>query len=170
MFKEVNIKDLDFNPSKEIADSWMLVTAGTKETGYNTMTASWGATGSLWNGNRPVSIIFVRPQRYTKEFVDREEYYSLSFYSEEHHQALAYLGTHSGKDEDKVAKVGFTPEFDDKTTWFKEAKLVFICKKLYRQTLEEKDFIDQEVMEKSYPKRDFHDVYVGEIVKVLVNE
>ncbi len=166
--KEISVKELNLNPMTLIGREWMLITAGTQERGYNTMTASWGNLGSLWG--HPTSLIYVRPQRYTKEFVDREEYYSLSFFPESFHKALAYLGTHSGRDGDKVTAAGLTPVSDGYTTWFAEAKLVLICRKLYRAPLLEEAFLDRSVLEDHYPQRDFHDLYVGEIIKVLVNE
>ncbi len=163
--KEINVSELSLNPMTLIDREWMLITAGTPERGYNTMTASWGHLGSLWG--LPTSLIYVRPQRYTREFVDREEYYTLSFFPASYHKALAYLGTHSGRDEDKVAKVGLTPVSDEHGTWFAEAELVLVCRKLYRAPLLEEHFTDKAVVEDHYPQRDFHDLYVGQIVKVL---
>ncbi len=170
--KEISVKELLLNPMTMIGEEWMLITAGTPERGYNTMTASWGHLGSIWGhgGNSATSVVYVRPQRYTKEFVDREEYYSLCVFPAEYHKHLAYLGTHSGRDEDKVGKMGLTPVSDGNTTWFAEAKLVLICRKLYRAPIVEEGFLDREVLEANYPSRDFHDLYVGRIEKVLVSE
>ncbi len=164
--KEISISELTLNPMTLIGNEWMLITAGTPERGYNTMTASWGHLGSLWGHD--TSVVYVRPQRHTKQFIDREDCYSLCFFDREHHDKLGYLGTHSGRDGDKVAAVGLTPESDENTTWFKEASLVLICRKLYRAPLAEEAFLDKSVVEKHYPRRDFHDLYVGEILKVLV--
>ncbi|MBQ2990827.1 MAG: flavin reductase [Clostridia bacterium] len=168
--REIPVNELTLNPMTKIAKEWMLVTAGTKETGYNTMTASWGHLGSLWGhgGGLPTAVAYVRPQRYTKAFMDRELYYTLSFFAPEHHQKLAYLGSHSGRDEDKVTRVGLTPAFFDGYTTFEEASLTLVCRKLYRAPLVEEGFVDRAVMEDCYPKRDFHDMYIGEIVRVLV--
>lgn len=170
--REIDVKELQLNPMTLIAKEWMLITAGNKERGYNTMTASWGQLGSIWGhgGGLPTSVVFIRPQRYTKEFVDREDCYTLTFFDESWKKALGYLGSHSGRDEDKVAKMGLTPVFDAGTTYFAEAKLVLVCRKLYRGSLTEEGFLDQEIVEDCYPNRDFHDFYVGQIVKVLVNE
>ena len=165
--KEINVSELCFNPMTMIGNEWMLITAGTEEGGYNTMTASWGHLGTIWN--QPTSVCYVRPQRYTKEFVDREELYTLSFFPG-YKKELSYLGTKSGRDEDKVAKAGLTPEFGEGYTYFAEAKLVLVCRKLYRATLTEEGFLDKSVLEKNYPQRDLHDMYVGQVVKVLVAE
>ena len=170
--KEIPYSQLTMNPMTLIAKEWMLLTAGTKDRGYNTMTCSWGHLGSIWghSGGLPTSVCYVRPQRYTKEFVDREEYYTLSFFDPEYKKALGYLGSHSGRDEDKVAAAGLTPVFLDDTTTFAEAKLVLVCRKLYRAPLLEEGFVDKSVLEDCYPKRDLHDMYIGEITKVYVKE
>ena len=171
-FKEVHPHQLQMNPMEMVAKQWMLVTAGDDKGGYNTMTASWGHFGSLWGhgGGLPTSVIFVRPQRYTKEFVDREPLYSLCFFPAEYKKALGYLGTHSGRDSDKVSEAGLTPVFGEGYTYFEEASLVMICRKVYQAPVIEEGFLDKELMEDCYPKKDFHDLYVGEIVKVLVKE
>ncbi len=168
MMREIPVQDLTLNPMTKIADEWMLITAGSRETGYNTMTASWGQLGSLWG--RLTSLIFIRPQRYTKEFVDREERYTLSFFPLEYKEKLAYLGSHSGRDEDKVAKMELTPAFGDGCTWFEEANLVLVCRKLYRAPIVPEGFVYPAIIEEHYPRRDFHDLYVGEILKVLVED
>lgn len=169
--KEIQISELNINPITMISDEWMLITAGTED-GYNTMTASWGHIGSIWGHGRggATTCVYIRPQRYTKEFVDREELYTLCVFPPEYKKALGYLGSHSGRDEDKVAKVGLTPVFSDGTTFFAEAKLVFVCRKLYRAPLIEEGFLDRKIIEDNYPNRDYHDLYIGEILKIYVNE
>ena len=166
--REISVHQLLMNPMDKIADQWMLITAG-DEKGYNTMTASWGHLGYIWHQNGrtlPTSVIYLRPQRYTKEFVDREELYTLCFFPDQKKE-LAYLGSHSGRDGDKVAAVGLTPVFGEGYTYFAEAELVLVCRKLYRAPLLEEGFLDRDIVEKNYPNRDFHDLYIGEIVKVL---
>ena len=167
-FRKITIEELSVHPYSAIAKEWMLITAGNEARGYNTMTASWGHLGSIWG--YPTSVIFIRPQRFTKEFVDREEYYTLAFFGPEYKKALGYLGTKSGRDEDKVAAVGLTPVFVEDTTAFAEAKLVLVCRKLYRAPLKEEGFLDKTVLDESYPKRDLHDMYVGEITGIYVKE
>lgn len=170
--REIPFSELNFNPFTLIAKDWMLVTAGTEETGYNTMTASWGHLGSIWGhgGGKPTAVIYVRPQRYTKQFVDRENLFTLTFFDDKYRNALGYLGSHSGRDGDKVAHVGLTPVFAHGSTYFAEAKLVLVCRKLYRAPLLEENFISREVVEDCYPNRDFHDLYIAEIEKVLIAE
>ena len=117
-FKEVAIEDLAFNPFTKIGKEWMLITAG-DENGHNTMTASWGALGEMWG--KHVATVYIRPQRYTKEFVDQKDTFTISFYSEEYRQALNICGTKSGKDCEKEKEAGLTPYYVDGTTAFEEA-------------------------------------------------
>ena len=170
--KEIPFSELNINPMTMIAKEWMLVTAGNENRGYNTMTASWGHLGSIWGhgGGLPTAVIYLRPQRYTKEFVDREELFTLCVFPEEYKKDLGYLGRVSGRDEDKVAATGLTPVFEGDYTYFAQAKLVLVCRKLYQSTLKEEGFLDRSILTDHYPNRDLHDMYIGEILKVLVNE
>ena len=142
----------------------MLITAGNSEN-HNTMTASWGGLGVLFGKN--VSFIFVRPQRYTKEFIDSSGGYSLCFFDESYRNALNLCGTVSGRDTDKDKECGFTVDFCEGVPYYKEAKLVLICKKIYRQSLGENSFIDKAPVKSFFANNDYHDMYIGEIVKVL---
>ncbi len=164
-FKEIDIKSPKFNPFELIGDKWMLITAG-KEDKFNTMTASWGGLGVLFN--EPVVFSFIRPQRYTFEFVENNDYFSISFYDKKYKDQLTFCGTKSGKDVDKVKEISFNPIFNEKAPYFKEAKLVFICQKIYSQFLDPDGFIDQS-LEKNYDN-DYHKLYVGKIVKAIIKE
>lgn len=163
-FKTVDPKKLDTNFFHAIDDQWMLVTAGDDKK-MNTMTASWGGVGILWNKN--VTFAFIRESRYTLEFVDNNDFYTLSFFGNKMMKELGYCGSHSGRDVDKLKETGLVPVFGDKAPYFEQAELVVICKKLYRQKIEKDCFIDQEIINKSYPNGDWHYGFVGEIVKVL---
>jgi flavin reductase (DIM6/NTAB) family NADH-FMN oxidoreductase RutF len=161
MLKKININDLKQSATKLIGKDWMLVTAGNTES-CNTMTASWGGLGELWN--RPVAFIFVRPTRYTYEFIERENFFTLSFFEEKHRKTLQLCGTISGRKSDKIAESGLTPVASDNgSVFFQEAKLVLECKKLYFADLNPENFLDQN-LEKHYPHKDYHRVYVAEIV------
>jgi len=143
----------------------MLITAGTPDR-FNTMTASWGGWGHLWN--RDVTFCFVRPQRYTFGFMEQAEYYTLCFFDKEHQAALDYCGSHSGRDVDKIAATGLTPVTDaTNAVYFAEARLALVCRKLYAQNLTVASFIDRGIVDEAYPKADFHRMYVGEIVRCL---
>lgn len=168
--KEISYQELQLNPMTMIDSTWWLITAGNETDGYNTMTASWGHLGSVWgHGAESASaVIYIRPQRFTKQFVDREERFTLSVMSGEHQKALAYLGSRSGRDEDKLAAVGMKPLFLDGTTAIEGAEIVFVCKKLYSAPLIEEGFTEKELVERCYPERDFHTMFVGRIEKVYV--
>ncbi len=168
MFKKIDPKALDKNVFSMVGDQWMLITAGTPER-CNTMTASWGGLGILWN--KCVATCYIRPQRYTKEFVDREEYFTLAFFGEEHRKALALCGSKSGREVDKAAECGFTVAAGaGNAPYFEQAELVLVCRKLFRQAMDEDCFLDKSLIEKHYPGGDFHVTYVGEIVECLVRE
>lgn len=162
MFKEISPKEIDGNLIKMIADEWMLITAGNEEK-YNMMTASWGFAGEIW-GNDSVMAL-VRPQRYTMEFINDSDYFTLSFYGDEKglHKVC---GSKSGRDVDKTALTGLTPVFSDNTVYFDEARLVLVCKKQYVGKLVPEDFIDKEPLK--WYNDDFHYIIIGKIEKVLV--
>lgn len=162
-FKDINPAELKDNPFSIINDEWMLVTAGNKDK-FNTMTASWGGVGVLWFKN--VTFVFVRPGRYTYEFMEKEDYYTLSFLGDEHRDILTYCGQNSGRNVDKVKETGLTPVFDKNSVYFEESRLVMVCKKLYFQDIDPKNFLAEFINDK-YPLKDYHRMYVGEIVSLL---
>ncbi len=148
-----------------IGDRWMLVAATDKNGKTNAMTASWGGMGVLWR--KKVAFVFIRPQRYTKEFIDDADVFSLSFFDDSYKKMLGYMGRVSGRDEDKMKNSGLTLSSEGGAPVFKEATLTLICKKLYRQTMDEHCFIDKDIIDDCYPTKDYHDVYVAEIIKEL---
>ena len=165
MFKKIDPKVLDHNVFSAIGDQWMLITAGTAED-CNTMTASWGGLGVIWGA--PAATCYIRPQRYTKEFVDREEYFTLTFPGEEYRKALQLCGSRSGRDTDKIRESGLTVETADcGAPYIAEGELVLVCRKRFAQPLNP-DNIPQEIKTKWYPQADYHTLYIGEIVEVLV--
>ena len=166
-FKEIQPKDLQDNVFTLIGKDW-LVGCGEKDGRANARTASWGGMGVLWG--KPVVFIFIRPQRYTKEFVDGAEGFTLSVLDDSKRKVLNYLGTVSGRDEDKIAKAGLTPLSDGGFTRFAEARATIFCRKLYAQEMKEECFIDRTCDTKWYSEKDYHTMYVAEIEKVLVRE
>lgn len=163
--KEINVRDIRISAAELINDMWGLVSAGT-ESDFNTMTVSWGALGEIWN--KDAAFIFIRPQRYTKEFLDREELFTISFYGEEYRNALKLCGAKSGRDIDKAKEAGLTPVFTDGTVTFREAKYTVVCRKMAVQKIEPEGFLDDGI-EANYPRKDYHIVYIGEIVKAYEN-
>lgn len=163
-FNETTPEKLESNPFTMIGKQWMLVTAE-KEGKVNTMTASWGGLGIMWNKN--VAFVVIRPQRYTKEFVDHADTFSLSFYDESFRKELAYLGNVSGRDEDKINNAGLTIHYHKNTPYFEEANTVIICKKLFNQTFDKSSFIDMDIPPHMYPEDDYHTLYIAEIKTIL---
>ena len=164
MFKRMDPKQLQENVFSMIGDKWMLVTAGSAEK-CNTMTAAWGGLGMLWG--LPAATCYIRPQRYTREFMDREEYFTLAFFGEGWRKALSLCGSKSGRDVDKVKECGFTVRTADcGAPYFEQAELVLVCRKRYVQAMDPA-CIPEEIKEKWYPQKDYHLMYVGEIVEVL---
>lgn len=150
-----------------IGKEWMLITAG-DSTSYNTMTASWGGLGWLWN--KPVAFIFVRPERYTHEFIEKNERLTLSFFSEEQRAALQICGTKSGRDGDKVKEAGLNAKsLESGAVTFEEARMVLDCKKLFKTEMTEAAFMDKELYSRWYhdqPGGGLHTIYVVEIENV----
>ncbi len=164
-FQPYPIDMLDFNPFQKIGKEWMLITAGNKEKA-NTMTASWGGVGVLWGKN--VVFAFVRDTRYTKEFIDREESFSLTFLDEKYKSALKYLGAVSGRDEDKIGGARMHLDYyQDKTPYIDEGNLVIVCKKMSATRITDEQFISEGLKEQWYADGNMHTMYVGEIIEVL---
>ena len=164
-FHAIDPKALAVNPFSSIGDEWLLLSAG-DASGCNTMTASWGGVGIMWGKN--IATAYIRPQRYTKKFMDETGMYTLSFLSEDYRKALSVCGSVSGKDvEDKWKEAGLHPYAVDGTTAVEEADLIFVCKTQYTQDMKPECFDVKENDEKWYPDKEYHTMYMGEIVKVL---
>ena len=164
-FRRLDLADAgkDFDVFTKIGAEWMLVTAG-DENGFNTMTASWGFAGIMWN--KPCVITAIRPQRYTKSFIDSSDYFTLSFYPAECRKALAFCGSNSGRDVDKCEKTGLTPISVDGSVCFEQAQRILVCRKLYAQEMSDSCFIDKTILDEQYLSGDFHTAYYGEIVAI----
>lgn len=164
MFKEITIQEYQNNIFQKIGKDWMLVSAEA-DGKCNAMTASWGAMGILWN--KPAAFIFIRPQRFTNSLLTEATHFVLSFYTEDQRDMLAYMGKASGKNEDKIAAAGLHI-VKDHAPYFREAKEVFICRKLYAQEMDPECILDATIEKQNYPLKDYHILYVGEIEKILV--
>ena len=168
-FSHIDPRSVTDNIFKLIGNDWMLITAADPATGkVNTMTASWGAAGILWN--KPVGIAFIRPQRYTYEFTEKADRMTFAFFDETYRKELQYCGSHSGRDGDKFAATGLTPAFtegENPVPYPAEARLVLVCRKLYADDLKEGCFIDPALLS-NYKAKDYHRFYVCEIEDVLI--
>ena len=163
-WQEIKPQDIDVNAVKMFADDWMLLTAG-KDTSMNMMTIAWGALGELWG--KPVVTVYVSTDRYTYKFLEDNEYFTVTAFPKQFHDKLQYLGSVSGRDEDKVKGSGLTPEFTKLgNPIYKEANLAIECKKIYAEQfkkelmpLEQRQWYDEK-------KQGVHVMYIGEIVNV----
>ena len=167
MLQKIELDSIKTDPFDAIGNQWMLVAAGNSES-CNMMTASWGGLGIIWG--KPAATCYIRPQRYTREFLDREEYFSLCFFDEDKRDVLQMCGSVSGRDCDKTARSGLTVMHDKAAPYFAEAKTVLICRKLYRQQMQPECFIDSEVERGNYPAKDYHIMFIGEIAECLVDK
>ena len=174
---EKNIRDFRGSPFQRIGEDWALITAGSTGGGagnWNTMTVSWGCMGVLWN--KDVVTVFVRPHRYTLEFVDANSLFTLSFFDKKHRKALAFCGDKSGRDYNKAAEAGLTPVvFDQRISGgsaagavgFREASEIIVCRKIYAHELDPTKMLDPAIEKENYPQKDFHRFFVGEILTLL---
>lgn len=164
-FQPFPIDLLEINPFTKIGKEWALVTAGSKKNA-NTMTVSWGGVGVLWGKN--VAYIFVRDSRYTKEFIDQGDFFSVSFFGEKYRDALNYCGAHSGKDvENKIENAGLTLASAHGIPYLDEGNLVLLCQKMAAVPITEENFVMSKIKDKWYADDDYHTMYVGEIIEVL---
>lgn len=167
--KDVKPREIEGNPCKLIGNDWLLVCAGNKAS-YNMMTAGWAAIGVLWN--KPTCFIFIRPSRYTYEFIEENKFFTVNFFSKngsverKFRKIMNKMGTKSGRDINKMDVDRLTPSEDLGTVYFKEALQVLICKKMYYQDLIPEQFLSADI-NKHYKKGDYHRMYAGEIVKTL---
>ena len=166
-FVEVKPEELAVSAFQMIGKDWMLVAAERCQV-VNAMTASWGGLGVMWGKN--VAYVVIRPQRFTKEFVDASDRFSLTFFSEEYRKMLSYMGTVSGRNENKIDKMGLTVLHEGEVPYFEEASVVMCCKKLYEQEMKEGCFLDCTLMDKWYKENDLHTLYIAEIDKIMIRQ
>lgn len=153
-----------------VSQEWMLVTAGTPER-FNTMTASWGGVGFVWN--KPVATIYVRPERYTYGFIEETGRFSLSFLGREHQAVHRITGSKSGRDTDKIAEAGLHPQFTESGgILYEETRLGLECRVLYADDFRMERFRDKALAEQMYLTKpgQLHRMYIGEITAVWVKE
>jgi flavin reductase (DIM6/NTAB) family NADH-FMN oxidoreductase RutF len=168
--KQIQIQDLDLNILHQFDKRWFLLTCGDFETGkFNTMTISWGSLGTVWD--KPFAQVFVRPTRYTFEFMNTYDSFTLCGFEKSHKSALDLIGSKSGREGNKIADAGLTPSkaATVKSPIFKEAELVLECRKMYWQDLDPTQFLFPELQRK-YPKKDYHRVFYGEVLEVFGKE
>ena len=164
---KLNIKHLELRPFYAWEHEWFLLTAGDIEKNdFNTMTVAWGSMGAMWN--KPFVQVVVRPSRYTYEFMERYDTFTLNVLPEAYRPALELLGTKSGRSGDKISEAGLTPKVSNSVAapCFQEAELILECRKIYWDDLAPEHFLDAEIPT-NYPNGDYHRMYFGEILSVL---
>ena len=160
------MESLNLDIFRAFHSDWALLTAG-NITNYNTMTISWGGLGTLWG--RSVATVYVRPCRHTYEYMENNEYFTISFYADAYKSDLKLLGTMSGRDGDKVAKTALTPVSAGESTTFAQSKLTLLCKKLYAQDLDAAS-IPEDIRIANYGDAAPHKVYIGQVIEILREE
>lgn len=163
-FQPYPINLLEMNPFTKIGKEWALVTVGDKKK-QNTMTISWGGVGVLWGRN--VAFIFIRESRYTKEFLDKNDFFSVSFFSEDYRESLQICGSNSGRDVNKFEMAKLTPAFRHSIPYLDEANLVLLCSKMAQVPITPETFTEHQLKPKWYLDDDYHTMYVGEIVEAV---
>ncbi len=170
--KKIELSQLTENFFNAIGKEWMIVCAGTPDR-FNMMTASWGGIGWLWN--KPVAFVFIRPERHTFEFTEKEELMTLSFlgHTEEARAIYNLCGSKSGRDMNKMTESGLIPVAlsNEKCVGFEQARFTMVCKKLYADDLKPEAFIEKSLCESWYgSKGGFHKMYVVEITEAFIEE
>ena len=158
------MENVTIKPFEKFHKQWALVTAGTKDK-FNSMTIGWGTMGTLWA--TPVITVFIKPVRYTSEFVKNSDYFTVSFFDEKYKKALGIMGSKSGRDCDKVKLSGLTPKFLENGITYEEASETFVCKKIYFEQMNKDKF--PELAKKFYQnegEEPAHYMIIGEVVKV----
>lgn len=163
-FQPVPTDLFDFSPFRMIGKEWMLITAQA-DNKVNTMTASWGGLGVMWG--KDVAYIVVRDSRYTRELIDQSDSFSLSFLNSDYHSALKYLGAVSGRDEDKIQNARLNVNYHEGIPFIDEASTVMVCKKMFKQPMSKENFTMDWIDSKWYSSKDYHNLYIGEIVNIL---
>ncbi len=144
-------------------DRWALDCAGTAEK-HNAMTISWGGMGTLWG--KPVVTVYVKPCRYTYQFMNDNEYFTVNFFPEEYRKALTVMGSLSGKYTDKETEAGLKVKDLGEAVTFEEATVTMVCRKIYWQDLDPAN-MPAEVVKKQYVTEAPHRMFIGEVVEII---
>ncbi len=151
-------------------NKWFLLTSGNfAKDHYNTMTVAWGYFGIMWN--KPMAVVVVRPGRFTFEFMEQYDTFTLTAFNKKYKKDLNLLGTKSGRDGDKIAETRLTPSPSKivAAPSFKEAELMVECRKMYWDDFKPENFTDLSI-DKNYPLKDYHRMYFGEIIGIAGND
>jgi len=166
--KRIDIDVKEFNSDVfTLLDKWMLLTGGNMDEGEcNPMTVSWGLFGVIWF--KPVVMIAVRPQRHTLQFIEKYDTFTLCALPEDKKDVLNFCGTKSGAEFDKIQECGLTPIESRKVDapGLDEAELIIECRKLYHDNIKGKNFFDKKIIEACYSERDYHEMFIAEVINI----
>ena len=166
--KKVNEEKILDNVIDEFKNQWALVCARKKDGSYNMCTISWGSIGELWSKN--VVTVYIKPIRYTNDFMLDDDYFTVTFFNEPKCDALKVCGTKSGRDVNKTKEANLTPIILENGVTFDGFKRVYVCKKLYQGQFKKEDFVNsQDIINKYYKEEPYHQFYVGEIIETIEN-
>lgn len=163
--QNIKIEEFKANVFTILDKEWMLLTAGNMDKS-NCMTISWGAMGTMWN--KPLVIVGVRPQRYTFEFMESAEDFTISAFSPDYKDKLLLCGTKSGRDIDKVNECNFSliPSKKISSPGFDDAQLIIECRKLFSNDIIESGFCETSIIDVQYPSKDYHRMFYAEVVNI----
>lgn len=152
---------MNINPFDKFNKEWALVTAGNKDS-FNSMTISWGSMGTLWH--KDIITIYIRPDRYTFDFLKNSDMFTISFYDEKYRDILTMFGRCSGRDINKVEKSGFNPVFMDDGITYSEANETIVLKKIYMEQLN-KDLFNEDILSCYKDNGPAHYMIIGEVIR-----
>ena len=176
--REIHVDDWEVKPVSLFKRTWGALTSGNESDGWNAMTISWGSVGTLWGRGDidrtvPICNVYVRPSRFTHHLMMANDEFTVSFLGENYRKSLGILGSKSGRDDpEKIKNAGLSVVIEGKTAYLAGSDLVLVCRKIYHQSMSADHLIDKELIDYCYKTdiNDFHDLFVGEILKVLVKD
>lgn len=162
VWKDISPEEIDGNFVADL-ENGLLLTTGSKGRPVNAMTIGWGGMGMLWR--RPVITVYVSGSRYTHSLMEQNDHFTVCRFDSAHHDKLIYMGTHSGRDTDKIGGSGLTLRYTESGhPYYEEANLMIECRLMYKAVIDPKQAPEDtgHMYEKSLP----HTMFIGEIVSV----
>jgi flavin reductase (DIM6/NTAB) family NADH-FMN oxidoreductase RutF len=164
---EIPVGDFQSKNYSLFSEKWFLLTGGDfRKNHFNTMTIEWGSIGKVWR--MPLVQVFVRHSRYTYQFMEQYDSFTLSCFPPQYKKALTLLGTKSGRDGNKIAEAGLTPQAASSVASpvFAEAELTIECEKIYWDDIVLNQILKEEAVTRYGTNPDIHRVYFGKIVAI----
>ncbi len=165
-FQDMSLDFFECNPFYTIGRDWFALTAQKPDGKVNTMTAGWGGFGMMWG--KPCSFVVVRDSRYTMEFLDEADRFSMTFFEgKSGHMMLKYIGSVSGRDEDKIKNARLKVDYYEDVPYLDDGKIIFICRKMFKGPLDPEDFTDIGIDSEFYKDKDYHKLYIAEVERFM---